>query len=274
MDLSKFFALRSGPVSLPDGEPAELEVIDLGVLRVPSGRLAICDVVWLEIPLIVPVPPGDYTVKFTRARVDENYDYAGRRYAYLSLVISDAPTVTVEGAVVEPGSIDRASGSNGGISGRPGVVCVPTTMYNIAFTDAEAIFPGMPPSPETWYDSVIDADGGWFRQMDLEGRTRGAVNVELPRATAGENIVVMLGRRGDHPFPVLATRDAIGELTGIHVDLLVIGELSEWLQAFDRIDPWAAEKVAEDLAAEARAQGFVERRERPRGFWARLFGAS
>ncbi|QIV86076.1 hypothetical protein D3791_02420 [Glutamicibacter mishrai] len=59
---------------------------------------------------------------------------------------------------------------------------------------------------------------------------------------------------------MLETRDAQGEITGIHIDLLVIGQISEVLRAFD---------VQDDIAME-----FAEFEERgsqkPRGLLSRL----
>lgn len=74
MHLDEFYALRTGRVFLPDREPATLEAHELGLLRVPSGRLGVCDPIWLDTPDVLPVPAGDHKVVVTMARVAENYD--------------------------------------------------------------------------------------------------------------------------------------------------------------------------------------------------------
>lgn len=87
----------------------------------------------------------------------------------------------------------------------------------------------------------------------------GSLITPLPMASNGENIAMLIARP-DRVFPVLETRDAQGEITGIHIDLLVIGQISEVLKAFD---------VQDDIAME-----FAEFEERgsqkPRGLLSRL----
>ncbi|MNW68777.1 hypothetical protein D3C74_476310 [compost metagenome] len=63
---------------------------------------------------------------------------------------------------------------------------------------------------------------------------------------------------------MLETRDAQDRITGIHIDLLVIGDLSEVLQAFDGQDDYAleyAEEAARDLRhqRDQRADGLITR---------------
>lgn len=269
MDLQQFFALRTGEIALPDGQPAELIVEELGALRVPSGRLAICDAIWLECPIIVPIPSGNHAVRLTSAIVPETYDVREKREAYLSVICSEAQSVTVGPAEVEPDSIDWGDVPSDGIGGIAGLFTVPTPMSNVVVVDARAIRQGMPEDPDTWYDTVVAADDtGWFPRMDTEeARTIGALNAELPRAIDHENAVIVIARREQH-YPVLETRDAEGHLTGIHVDLLVVGELSELLNAFDGRDPDAIFEAEERerIAREAEIQA-----NRP-GFFARLVG--
>ena len=271
MRLDGFFALKTGAVSLPDGEPATLEVHELGVLRVSSGRLAVCDTIWLEAPDVLPVPPGDYRAVATIARVAESYDLAERREAYLSLLISDRPTVSVHPAVFEAGSVDWREQPAGGLAGVPGLCGVTTSsLSSIAMVDAEAIEAGMPADADTWYDTIISPSGGpgWFSRMDtnIDGPL-GSLLTELPEAKNGENIAILMAR-AERSFPVLETRDAEGRMTGIHIDLLVIGELSESLQAFDGQSKYAAEFAAE--AEEVRLQANREASSEGRGLFARI----
>ena len=115
-----FYALVSGPVpSLfeEDDEysPADtvpLSVVDLGVLRVPSGRVEACDpFVTLGDGPVFEVEPGDYPVRVTVADVE----------AYLSLVLADG----------EPASVEAAQP----VRGR-GIVCVDAGA--VAFVDRVA----------------------------------------------------------------------------------------------------------------------------------------
>ncbi|MBL3686094.1 DUF4241 domain-containing protein [Leucobacter zeae] len=266
MDLAQFFAGRTGAARLPDGQAAVLESVDLGMLRVRSGRLALCDAIWLEAPLVVPVPPGEYRVGLTRAAVPETYAITGHRDAYLSIVLSDSPTVRIEPARVEPDSTDWRDTPAGGLAGVPGLVGVPTTMYNIAVVDADAIAPGMPEDPDTWYESVVS---GWFATMDTDALgPHGTVNAVLPRSATGDNIVVALTGGGALPFPVIASCDASGRMTGVHVDLLAMGDLATALGAEIGPDRFLVEEQEAERQAEQRA----ERRGGIRGFWDRLTG--
>ncbi|KAB1643361.1 hypothetical protein [Gulosibacter chungangensis] len=105
MRIDSLFALRSGGVRLPDGQPATLEMQELGRLRVPPGSLGICDPIWLQAPVVLSIPPGDHRVLTTIARVPESYDLMSRP-GYLSLVISDRPTTSVHPGVFEEGGPD------------------------------------------------------------------------------------------------------------------------------------------------------------------------
>lgn len=255
MRIDGLFALRSGGVRLPDGQPAILETHELGRLRVPSGRLGVCDPIWLQTPGVLSIPPGDHRVVATIARVPESYDLAENRPGYLSLVISDQPTATVQPAQFEEGSVDSRKPSVGRIEGRPGLHGVATSeMSSVAMVDAEAIGSGMPKDPRTWFKTVISPDDapGWFGRMDTElDGPLGALITELPEAANGENIAILIARP-ERLFPVLETRDVQGAITGIHIDLLIIGELSELLRAFDGQDEYAAVFAAEAQEIERR----------------------
>ena len=122
-----FYALVSGPVPSPFEEddeysPADtvpLSVVDLGVLRVPSGRVEACDpFVTLGDGPVFEVEPGDYPVRVTVADVE----------AYLSLVLADG----------EPASVEAAQP----VRGR-GIVCVDAGA--VAFVDHDAVATAMPP---------------------------------------------------------------------------------------------------------------------------------
>ena len=178
-----FYALVSGPVPSPFEEddeysPADtvpLSVVDLGVLRVPSGRVEACDpFVTLGDGPVFEVEPGDYPVKVTVA------DVSHEREAYLSLVLADG----------EPASVEAAQP----VRGR-GFVCVDAGA--VAFVDHDAVATAMPPQDD-WYD-VFDSGepDSWFSLMDSPDHyRRGAANIVMPRAGAGakENVVLSYDR--------------------------------------------------------------------------------
>ena len=205
-----FYALVSGPVPSPFEEddeysPADtvpLSVVDLGVLRVPSGRVEACDpFVTLGDGPVFEVEPGDYPVKVTVA------DVSHEREAYLSLVLADG----------EPASVEAAQP----VRGR-GFVCVDAGA--VAFVDHDAVATAMPPQDD-WYD-VFDSGepDSWFSLMDSSDHyRRGAANIVMPRAGAGENVVLSYSGWGDGVYPVMLTRDADGAPLGLHIDLGVVG---------------------------------------------------
>ena len=205
-----FYALVSGPVPSPFEEddeysPADtvpLSVVDLGVLRVPSGRVEACDpFVTLGDGPVFEVEPGDYPVRVTVA------DVSHEREAYLSLVLADG----------EPASVEAAQP----VRGR-GFVCVDAGA--VAFVDHDAVATAMPPQDD-WYD-VFDSGepDSWFSLMDSPDHyRRGAANIVMPRAGAGENVVLSYSGWGDGVYPVMLTRDADGAPLGLHIDLGVVG---------------------------------------------------
>ena len=204
-----FYALVSGPVPSPFEEddeysPADmvpLSVVDLGVLRVPSGCVEACDpFVTLGDGPVFEVEPGDYPVRVTVADVE----------AYLSLVLADG----------EPASVEAAQP----VRGR-GIVCVDAGA--VAFVDHDAVATAMPPQDD-WYD-VFDSGepDSWFFLMDSPDHyQRGAANIVMPRAGAGENVVLSYSGWGDGVYPVMLTRDADGTPLGLHIDLGVVGEFA------------------------------------------------
>ena len=235
MNSDAFFALRTGPAVQPDGAPAALTVHDLGVLRVPSGRLGVTDpFVFLDDALIVPIPAGDYPVYLTVADVSAEQDGSHPREAYLSLVLSDAPTASVAAAAVEPDPEESPDEH----AEEGGFYAVPVDAGTIGFVDASAVAGAMPADPNAWYDSVFNPEdgGGWIATLTSDTpHPEGTANIVMPLAAAGENVILSAAGWGDGAYPVLESRDADGALTGIHVDLLVVGTLFAG-EAADRID--------------------------------------
>lgn len=276
MEMQQMYALRTGPVQLPDGEPAELIIEDLGVLHVRSGRLALAYTTLLEMPIVVPIAPGSYSVMRTTAAVDNTYEYSGRRDAYVSVVLSGEPAVSVEPAVIDESTRTAVEDAWIEVEGIDELYGVETLELGaITLTDASEIFRGMPVDPATWYDAVISRSDGtsWFELMDTEEQGPFAsVNAELPRGFGGANAITF-GARSNQLSPILATRDAEGKITGIHVDLLVLGELSERLGAFEGASQVAYDIAVEDELEELRKESTPENQKRPkRSFFGSLFG--
>lgn len=277
MELDRLFAGRTGSHPLPDGEPAEFVVHDLGQLRVPSGRLAIADTSNLGSPVVVPVPPGDYRVELTNANVDEFFDVRQTREAFVSLVLLEAAPAVVEPAVVEQATIQWRDEGAGGVAGIAGLHGVQMSQVScLALSDAKALESAISGDPRSFYDTHLDPpDGGWFNMMDApEARPRGTVNTELPDAAAGENIVLVIAR--ELRYPIIATRDGEGRLAGVHVDMLVVGELSEALGAFEGQSKFAQYELEDAMKLEVLAEEEAEeaaRRERGlRGWLRRVLG--
>jgi hypothetical protein len=221
MDIADHFALQSGFAPLATGPLAKLTVTSLGMVRIPSGKLGACDpFVNLEDPMIVGIPPGDYPVYVTAADVSEEQNGSHMREAYLSLVVSEATATQVEAAP--------------GLDGPPlageffGVVVDAGT---VAFVDADSVGRCMPEDPGSWYDDVFDTDDdlhSWFAVMDADNPLpAGMANLVMPRAKAGENVVLAHSGWGDGFYPVLQTKDVEGKVTAIHVDLGVVGKFEE-----------------------------------------------
>ncbi|WP_433163798.1 DUF4241 domain-containing protein [Kribbella sp. CA-247076] len=212
-----FRALRPGPVEV-DRRTWTLTVHELGVLRVPSGRLEACDpFVTLGAAPVFDVPPGDYPVHVTVADVSEAQDGSHLREAFLSLHLADGEVARVEAAT----SPDEALGEDE-------FWMVGVDAGTVAFVDAEAVRTGMPAGD--WYEDVFDngRDDSWFALMDSPDHVReGCANIVLPLATQGENVVLAHSGWGDGAYPVVRTVDADGRTLGVHIDLLVVGPESD-----------------------------------------------
>lgn len=217
-----FYALVSGPVPSPFPQrhaeylPLDevvLRVVDLGAVRVPSGRVEACDPFGdLGGGPVFDVEPGDYPVRVTIADVSKEQDGSHEREAYLSLVLGDGEPVAVEEAQV-------ASGPDWGVGVDSGTV---------AFVDHEAVPAAMPAEEDgaDWYSDIFDSGEpeSWFSLMDSSEHYRaGTANIVMPLAGDGENVVLSHSGWGDGVYPVLLTRDAEGAPVGLHIDLGVVG---------------------------------------------------
>jgi hypothetical protein len=209
-----FHALRPGPVQVDD-QSCNLTVHELGLLRVPSGRLEASDpFVNLGSGAVLGVPPGDYPVVVTVADVSKEQDRSHLREAYLSVVLAEGEAVSVVAA--EPADEPLEEGQ---------CLAVFVDAGTVGFADAEAVGTAMPDG--NWYEELFDdgTDRSWFSLMDSgEHLIAGCANIVMPAAQAGENVVLAHSGWGDGAYPVLSTLDADGKPLAIHIDLLVVGE--------------------------------------------------
>jgi hypothetical protein len=98
----------------------------------------------------------------------------------------------------------------------------------VAFVDAEAVARCMP--HESSWEDIFEADdpNSWFDLMDADGPLPpGMANIVMPLAENGENVVLSHSGWGDGFYPVLQTKDENGRLTGIHIDLAVVGKFDD-----------------------------------------------
>jgi hypothetical protein len=193
-----------------------LRVLDLGLLRVPSGKLLACDpFAGMPDGVIADVPKGDYPVKVSIADVSDAQDGSHNREAYLSVVIasgeaaSHRPVVPPKEKLLLP---DHFYGVN-------------VDAGTVAFVDAEAVRKLMPKG--NWYNELFENGRGdsWFAQMDSDSPLpKGYANIVLPLARHGENLILAHSGWGDGFYPVIGVYDSNRRLLSVHVDLQVVGE--------------------------------------------------
>ena len=203
------------------------EILDVGLIHCFSGRLGFCDpfVNLGHQMLEVHVTPGDYPVRVTYATVTfKEMDASEEREAYLSVILDPgAHPVRREVLVPEIEGIsthDLKPGEFFGIEVDAGTVAV---------VDALAVAGGMPADPGAWLEEVFDSGrpDSWFNQMDDPDHIRlGVANLVLPRAQAGENLILSHSGWGDGLYPLVGSYDSQDRLVAISIDLDVIGEFA------------------------------------------------
>lgn len=216
METRGFLAMKPGRVP---GWKHVRSVHDLGMLRVPSGRLEASDpFVMLGSGLVFRIPPGTYPVKVTVADVSDEGDGSQLRESYLSVILHEGEPVVVEN--VRPEDVSDQEWLDASAKGEYFGIGVDTA--TVGFADASAIATTM--AEGSGYEDVYDggADHPWYALMDSHDHLiRGAANVELPKAADSENVVLSHSGWGDGFYPVLASYAADGTLLGVHINLLV-----------------------------------------------------
>jgi hypothetical protein len=216
-----FHALR--PRRAPVGDAGfGLTVHELGVLRVPSGRLEASDpfvnLGEAGVAVVTDVPPGEYPVLLTVADTSVAQDGSEPREAYLSVVVAPGEAVTI-GPALPPGADEDALTEDV-------YTAVPVDAGTVAFADADAVSTCMPADQGSWYSLVFDSGepDSWFGLMDDPTHLRaGAANIVLPLAASGENLVLAHSGWGDGYYRVVKSYAADGALLGVHIDLEVVG---------------------------------------------------
>jgi hypothetical protein len=208
----------------------QFRALECGELVLPSGRLVPCDpfvTLGLQQNVEIQLPSGRYAVWVTIADVSEEQDASHEREAYLSLILSNQPSVSW--AFLSPLRADQVEQAldEGEFIG------IPVDAGTVGMVDAEAVERLMPQDSAVWYDTLFDHPGvdSWFAQMDNPQQIRaGCVNILLPGATQGENLILSHSGWGDGCYALIATFDAVGGMTGVHIDLAVVpvAPLAEW----------------------------------------------
>lgn len=255
--LEFFYAMRTGEAQQTDGSPATLRVAPLGMLEVPSGLLEASDpFVTLGEGPVLEVEPGSYEAFVTIADVSEEQDGSHEREAYLSIVLRD-------GVVTSAGTVSLQE------SEPDSYWAVAVDAGTVAFADHEAVGVCMPSTEggDTWYENVFETgrDDSWFALMDSEEHGEpGMANIVMPLASRGENIVLTHSGWGDGFYPVIVTLDSEGNILGVHIDLLVVGQVDpdedndgeDSLQkvpegdSIDDVDAVGTSEISRELSAE------------------------
>lgn len=197
MELNRFIPGRAA-------EFANVREYELDRIMVRSGRLLIRDPFEShEDGCVMLVPPGNYRAWVTVVDVNSDRQDHPAAYvpAYLSIQLSMAPPVRLDYAddLVEPPvpSIGAWTGTDHGL---------------IAMHDAGALSDNDIPALADGWDHAVNGD---------EPYPAGCGNLPLP-GTDRCNIVLSRSGEADGAFPVLATFDASGQPTAIHIDFGVV----------------------------------------------------
>lgn len=208
-----------------------LHTVDCGELWLKSGRLVPCDPftsLQKSDNVQLALPPGRYPVVVTVADVSDAQDSSNEREAYLSLVLSDRPSVGWRFLVPL-----RVDDEDPGLDSHQ-FIGVTVDAGVVAFVDADAVERLMPdPDELDWYDELFYSgeDDAWgARAEDPDHLRAGCANIALPGAADGENLIFAYSGWGDGSYAVVGTYDAEGELTGVHIDLAIlpVAPMPEW----------------------------------------------
>jgi hypothetical protein len=208
----------------PEGTVAVVEVLDAGLLHLPTGRVVACDPFWgSEVqrqvaPFTVTVPPGRYPVTVAVARVDSASDpdipSSLRLGAAAKLTIREEPVVAWEVAL-QPGQDPEALAPDE-------IYCLGVDSGNGSFLDASAV-------------AAVVALGEWgidFEKGELRPERKRFLD-ELHRKAwanlvvdpvADLNVVMFDCGLGDGGYATWIGRTAAGAPAHFVVDLLLLSD--------------------------------------------------
>lgn len=214
-NVEDFYALQDRFVPLYDSSEesiheyisAKQTVKELGILSVESGLLSASDgFIVVDEAIAITIPAGEYPVYSTLVDVSTEQDGSHIREAYLSVKISSHETVEVRPSVPE-GKPEPENGKTYGIGVDTGTVAF--------FDNSNGEVIGQFSDEE--FGKVSDALDSSDGQTLIEDSHNGKI-VQFAITQAGW---------GDGFYPLMSTFDKDGELTGIHIDLQVVGTLDE-----------------------------------------------
>lgn len=185
---------------------AVIDVVELGRLALPSGRLAACDpsVVWDLEPFTIGLPPGEHAVELAVADIAtfNGVPQQARKVAAARVVIAPEAATTWEMAVVA--GQDTAS-LNGDLYFGYGV-----DAGTGAFLDADAA---------KALDRINDADG-----LDdaLTTARAGALGVLVGDTESGLNVAAFPSGWGNGVYPTWVGRSDDGRVVSVVTDFHVL----------------------------------------------------
>lgn len=230
MTIENFYALHEGVVPFYywdspsdqalDSDPSSsvlrshdvaVHRVFLGDLKVPSGKLAASDpFVTVDEPIVFNLTPGVYPVYATVADVSKEQDKSHYREAYVTIVISEKESVHL--APLLPEEPEDDNDEDDGLFYHIGV-----DAGAVAFHDYNAI--------EKYLQECGD-DYGKFPDglSEVEISTNEiSYGVFSPYSEQEGNLIFCHSGWGDGFYPVMQTTDIDGKLTGIHIDLKIVG---------------------------------------------------
>ena len=219
-------------------------VVDGGVLRVPSGRLGIADPGYDLRGRTgrsdlgeVQIPPGSHPVQVTQAAIsrrDHGSAVLDTRTAYVSVLLGAGAEVhrrklalLPQGQAPPPLEDDEFIGF--GVDG--GRAClVDAEAAQRSYPSVDAWFVRFHPETRAWWGDPPEEDGDWFDAMygpldshpKPDQEPRPVVNLALPHAPEGENVVAVNSGWGDGYYAAVGGYDANGRLAAVHVDFFLI----------------------------------------------------